>query len=257
MEKIVAAPERTPKFSLLAGIGAIVVYLTSSLPFIAVVAAMKTIELQSGDSSLTSSEISTTVQDLVKSPGVLIGALVVQCICLFIYVWGVSFVRGTRNPFRDFGLRFSRRSPLFFLLGVALQGVGLLISIPIQLLRDGGKEQEIVDSFRHSSGLNLIVFMVLVAFVVPVAEEVCFRGVFMRGLGKKVSPYMAVVITGTLFAFVHLGDPSAFYGLATLLIFGILASGLAMYRGKIDASIFMHMGFNFTTVVLIVLARNF
>lgn len=255
VENIVAPPERVPRFSLLAGIGGIVVYLTSSIPFILVAGFIKIASLQADSGTLSSEETSQALKDVVKNPFVLVGALVVQCTCLFLYVGAVSWIRGTGNPFRDIGFRFTRSSLFFVAGGAALQIIGLIIGIPLALLKDNPAEQEIVSGVKSAQGWGFFLLMVMVAFVVPVAEEVCFRGLFMRGLAKKVAPTMAILITGALFAVIHLGDPKAFLGLTTLFIFGLVASALAMYRGRLDASICLHIGFNLTTVLFILLTR--
>ncbi len=256
MEKIDGATERIPRFWLIAGIGAIAVYLLSSVPYVGIVSFLKVQSLKDANPDISSQEISDAIGDLVTSHTLLIGALVIQCASLFFYVWLVSMVRGTKNPFRDVGFRFTPSAAYYLLAGVGLQFVGIVLTSPFQNIIDGNHEQDVVTSVRTASGVTFYIFLFLVAFAVPVAEEVCFRGLFMRGLNKKVAPFVTILITGVLFAAVHLSDPKSFYGFTTLVAFGFLASGLAMYRGRLDASICLHIGFNLTTVIIIFLQGN-
>lgn len=242
---------RTPRFSLLAGIGAIVVYLFSSLPFILVIAFIEVLKVDTSNSE----DVSVAIERVSTNQWVLIGALVIQCISVVVYAYIVSLVRGTKNPFRDFGIKFSLDSIYFIFAGVLLQLVGILISIPLQLLYDQDSEQQVVSSVKESSAIAFLIFAVLVGIVVPFCEELCFRGIFQKGLSKLIRPTYAVLTSGVLFALVHLADPGAFLGFPILLMVGIALSVLANRRGKIDASIALHVGFNLTTVAILAFSR--
>jgi membrane protease YdiL (CAAX protease family) len=241
---------KVPRYSLTAGIGGIVVYLFSSTPFIVVVAVVKLIQ-DIGTQNTSSDDI----QELLKNQWVLAGALLTQCLFFFLYLWLVSRIRGTGNPFRDITMRFKKTSVFYIFLGFGLQLLGILLSIPFQLMHKTHSEQEVVTDFRDSGGVGMIVLLILFAFLVPVVEEMCFRGLFMHGLSKKIAPWVSVLTTGIVFAGVHYSDPSAWSAGPILLLVGITVSALAMYRGSIDASIFVHMGFNLTTVIAILLTR--
>jgi membrane protease YdiL (CAAX protease family) len=154
---------------------------------------------------------------------------------------------------KDFGITFSLKSLWFVLLGIGLQIATLIITVPIGLIRDNKvSQQEIASDLANAKGATLIIFAIFVAFIVPFAEELCFRGMFLRGLLKKTSPVIAILISGILFALVHLSDPNAIYGFSALMLVGIISSALATYRGKIDASIALHVGFNLTAAVFLI-----
>lgn len=253
VEIIETPTRRVPRFGVPAGIGGILVYLFSSIPLILVITTVKYTQLSERD--LTSRQISRQITDMLNSQGVLVGILVLQCVGFLIYAFVIAQIRGSGNFFSDFGLRFTKSSLWFLLVGIALQFIGIGISIPIQLLRNDSTEQQVVADFRGSSGVAFIFLMLLIGIVVPFIEELCFRGLFMRGLNKKCVPWVSVLLTGTIFAAVHFSDPSALYGGWILLMVGLGASALAMYRGRIDASICLHVGFNLSTVAIIVFTR--
>ncbi|MFN8015363.1 MAG: CPBP family intramembrane glutamic endopeptidase [Acidimicrobiia bacterium] len=255
MQEINQQQTRSPRFGITAGIGAILVYSLVSFPVITVIAVIKILQEKNKNSTLTSDQISIILKDLSANEWVLIVTLIVNCLGLFAYAYFLSKLRGSKNPFNDFGLRFSKTSPLYFFVGIACQFVAIAMGIVISALSDESKEQGVVTSFRNSSGLAFIIFFVLVSFVVPIAEEITFRAILQRGISKWVSPALTVLITGTIFGSIHLTDPGAILGLSSLIMVGLLLSAMAQYRCRIDASIFIHMGFNFATAVLLALSR--
>ena len=77
------------------------------------------------------------------------------------------------------------------------------------------------------TAVALIIIVVTLAVVVPLAEEVCFRGLLMHAVATRHGPVVAVVTTSAAWALVHLGD----YGLSPLnpqVILGALPSVFVM-----------------------------
>ena len=75
--------------------------------------------------------------------------------------------------------------------------------------------------------LTVAVVVASLGLVVPLVEEVCFRGFFLHAVSSRLGPVAAVVVTSAAWALVHLGD----YGLRPLnlsVILGVLASVFAM-----------------------------
>jgi membrane protease YdiL (CAAX protease family) len=247
---------RIPKFGPLSGIGAIVTYLTASIPvtmIAAIILAINTIGKNINE-KLEYNEFTDKLNDLLKNPSFLVLIISANCIGLFIYAFLVSRLRGTKNMKNDFGLHFSPSSLWFILVGIGLQLASLIITLPISIIRDEGvKQQQIATDLANANGSILFAFAFMVAIVVPFTEELCFRGIFLRGLMKKTTPVVAILISGLVFAAIHLSDPNALYGFSSLILVGIFTSALTIYRGKIDASIALHVGFNLTAAVFLIL----
>lgn len=77
------------------------------------------------------------------------------------------------------------------------------------------------------TAVALLVIVASLGVVVPLAEEVCFRGFLLHTVATRYGPVVAVVATSAAWALVHLGD----YGLAPLnakVIFGVLPSVFVM-----------------------------
>src|SRR6266568_1667734 len=61
----------------------------------------------------------------------------------------------------------------------------------------------------HPIALRVVAMLACLVVLVPLVEEVCYRGVFFHASAQRVGPVGAVVVTSALWASVHLGD----YGL--------------------------------------------
>ena len=92
----------------------------------------------------------------------------------------------------------------------------------------------------------------------PVAEELLFRGLLLRALRRRVTVVVAVGVQAIVFALVHpllsptLGD---FAVVPALFALAVVSGVLAVRRGDISASIFLHVGFNLITVLLALTGR--
>jgi membrane protease YdiL (CAAX protease family) len=73
--------------------------------------------------------------------------------------------------------------------------------------------------------LRVAVALVCLGLVVPVLEEVCYRGVLFDAARRRAGPTGAVVITALVWAAVHLGD----YGLNPLTPGAVAGSQLSVF----------------------------
>lgn len=244
--------QKIPRFRIVAGVGGVLVYLLGSIPLVIIMTIYVTVT-HSGDSAQA---VSDEIERVFATPEFLAGVLLTQCIAFLIYAQIVSFVRGSGNIFKDIGVRFTWTAWLFIPAGFLLQFVGILMNIPLSILKNEKSEQEVLTSFKSSSGVSILILALLFSIIVPIVEEMCFRGLFQRGLQKRFAPWIAVLLSGSIFAVVHFADPNAILGGSVLLLMGLCSAALATYRGRIDASICLHIGFNMTTVLLILVAQG-
>jgi len=141
-------------------------------------------------------------------------------------------------------------------VGVACQLVLVpLLYLPLRPLvphlarRLSGPAHHLTGGFPGAS-LALIGFLTVV--VVPVVEELLFRGVLLRALlrlfgpaGRLAGPTLAVVVTGLLFGLAH-DEGLELLGLAG---FGMVLSWLAYRTGRLGPGILAHGAFNLVAVV--------
>jgi membrane protease YdiL (CAAX protease family) len=81
----------------------------------------------------------------------------------------------------------------------------------------------------------------------PVVEEIFFRGIIQSMLRQQIGrPWIAVIITATVFGLMHLAVP---YSVPPLIFFGITAGYLYERTGRLLAPIVFHMLFNLAQVI--------
>ena len=86
----------------------------------------------------------------------------------------------------------------------------------------------------------------------PLAEEVFFRGMLQRTLARSWPAWAAMLATALLFAASH------FQGVQfpALAAFGLVLSVLAHRTGRLGLCTWAHVGFNATTVALLLAERG-
>jgi hypothetical protein len=156
----------------------------------------------------------------------------------------------------DFGARMTARDvPIGFALGVALQ----LVMVPIvswPWLKLLGKtsddlEQRARDLTDRAHGGGLVVLILVVVIGAPFAEELFFRGLTLRSFERRFTATAALVFTAVLFAATHLSLES----FPALVVFGLVTGALVQRTGRLGPSWWTHVGFNATTIAILVSRR--
>jgi uncharacterized protein len=157
---------------------------------------------------------------------------------------------------RDFGVSVRPLDvPIGLALGVALQTVALsALYWPIFWLTgtDSGELSRPAEELAERAGgpVSWLLFAVLVGIIAPVVEEIFYRGLFINALRKRgATVAVAIAVSSVVFAAMHL-QVLQFPG---LLLFGLVSAFLATRTGRLGPSIFTHIGFNMTTVVVLYL----
>lgn len=94
-----------------------------------------------------------------------------------------------------------------------------------------------------------VVMFTVMAIFGPFCEEVVFRGAFFRGFRKTGNIFGAIVISGVLFALMHMNLNQAAYA----LLLGIMMALLAEAAGSTWAPFLVHFIFNGQSVCLLFL----
>ncbi len=186
-----------------------------------------------------------------------IGEVALLQIPLWVGLLGVPLIatrlRGN-GPVRDLGLWMrSSDVSIGLAIGVACQLVLVpLVSLPIFIFTDTDQSaleapaRELTDK-AHGAGVVVLALVVVVA--APIAEEVFYRGMLQRTLMRHWPAWPSMIVTAVAFGASH------FQGLQfpALAAFGLVLSYLAHRTGRLGRNIWAHVGFNATTVVLLVL----
>ncbi|HXX88794.1 MAG TPA: CPBP family intramembrane glutamic endopeptidase [Acidimicrobiales bacterium] len=168
--------------------------------------------------------------------------------------------RGTGRVLRDMRWGFGPWDPAIGVLtGVLGQFVLLpLLYLPVQFFVPHLSDK-LSQPAKHLTGgfpgADVAVIALLTVVVVPIVEELTFRGLVLRGLlracagaGRVLGPVIAVIGTGIAFGLAH-AEALEFLG---LMAFGIVLSVLAYKFDRLGPSIFAHGTFNLLAVLLVV-----
>ncbi len=164
----------------------------------------------------------------------------------------LSAAKGQRSLRDDFGLRVRVGDWPWFAGGVLLQVVALGAVALIAVVAGSQPKQDVARALEHSGTIAKVLGAVAVVVAAPVAEELLFRGLLLRGLLRRFGSVTAVLVSGAVFALVHLLDPNTLTLLAPLALVGVVSGIRAVRTGELSQSILLHAGFNcFTAVVLL------
>jgi membrane protease YdiL (CAAX protease family) len=164
------------------------------------------------------------------------------------------------SRFLDTGWQQWMRRPHLSLGGwmsmlLALFGLGVLISnIPVavdSVYPMSEEYREFFETFlRADSTGEFIVLLVIAAIVPGICEEITFRGLIHQGIRTTFGPQAAVVITGVLFAVIHLSP----WNFLALIFMGLFLGLLREKTGSIWPGVVAHTVNNTLALTLITVA---
>lgn len=164
-------------------------------------------------------------------------------------VW-LIWARGV--SWSELGWGFRRHDTLSgLLIGIGTQVVAVpLLYLPIMLFTDdldvAEPARELVDK---ATGTGVVLLVLVVVVGAPIVEEVFYRGLTLRALEGRMRPTFALILSSLLFAAIHFQVTQ----FPALLLFGLVAGRLAQKDGRIGRAIWAHIGFNATTIIILLL----
>ncbi len=138
---------------------------------------------------------------------------------------------GVRGPARSWA-HLLWQIPLVLITAVT---ASLIVLIPLGTDPAGGGEDAVSDVVAGGPLLALL-GLIAVAVLVPVAEEVVFRGIILPALRARFQPVAGVVIAGAVFAAAHFLPPALPY----LLVVGISLCAMAEWYRSIVPGMILH-----------------
>ena len=177
-------------------------------------------------------------------------AVVAQNAVMLLVAVLVSRGKGRGRLSADFGLVVRVRDWPWLAYGVLLQAAAFGAQELVRMAAGGNElSQDVARAVERASGPELAVAAIAIVGLVPVAEELLFRGILLRSLARRTSVGAAVAGSAVLFALAHLVSPSAAAVLAPLLALGVVSGLAAVRTGELSQSILLHGGFNLLGVI--------
>ncbi|MDG1876559.1 MAG: CPBP family intramembrane metalloprotease [Acidimicrobiales bacterium] len=145
--------------------------------------------------------------------------------------------------------------PLGLVVGVATQFVLIPLYEIVWLVVERQDVGQVADDLvAHVDGpVDVIAFVAMTVVMAPLAEEIVYRGLLYRGIRDMEASHhsmavgLAVVASSLVFAISHF----QFLQFPGLFLFGVVAAVLFQHTGRLATAIWAHIGFNATTVVLL------
>jgi hypothetical protein len=137
-------------------------------------------------------------------------------------------------------------------VGAGLQIAVALAMYPIvvRFFDDEVPVQDIVESAGQAlTSTDRLLVALAAGLLVPLAEELVFRGVLLRALRDRFSDRMAILVSALVFSAFHLLDPQAYLALPALFVLGLVMAAQVVRTGRIARAVFTHVGFNMISVI--------
>jgi membrane protease YdiL (CAAX protease family) len=176
----------------------------------------------------------------------------VPAMAVILIPWWWYFVRGRGWPSAtaDARRRGARANPVPAELWGPALGVGILGIVGVLLLQGvlgrlvALPQQQDLDPSKFPVA-TVFAWVVMGALVAGIVEETAFRGYMQGGIERRHSPWIAILITGSLFSLAHFSHPEV--GLVLLPYYVAIATvygGLAYATNSTLPSIVLHAGGN-------------
>jgi membrane protease YdiL (CAAX protease family) len=171
------------------------------------------------------------------------------------------FVAVTKNTlfpyFREKGFKIGAASWLLAFPVVALWSLG--VEEAISWLTGEPKQDQLAVSVLKGASKESITFWFLVGYIVvivPVMEEILFRGFLQNWLRRYFNPPLTIGVTSLIFAFFHFAPSQGLSNITIVSSLFMLSCflGALLYRtGSLRAPIALHSVFNGFSVLMILL----
>jgi membrane protease YdiL (CAAX protease family) len=160
------------------------------------------------------------------------------------------------SPMRE-ALGFHGVGPLHVILS-AIAGAGIapaLAKLDALVLQRFPLPQEIAELDRQTLSTGKGVLIVSLVFVMPIADEVFFRGVLFTGIKRARGAGVAMLATSLLYA-VSLGSGFDARDAASALVLGLVLSLLRAQSGSLVSSAAAHVAYTAVSVVPLAMGKE-
>jgi membrane protease YdiL (CAAX protease family) len=104
--------------------------------------------------------------------------------------------------------------------------------------------------------LSRVVVILFGTLFAPIFEELVFRGFLLPLFARSIGPWMAVLLTSTLFALLHVEYRGAWQPIVIVGIAGVVFGIARIKTGSTAASAVIHIGYNGTLFAIYLIQQN-
>ena len=154
------------------------------------------------------------------------------------------------------GFSVHRKDLLYTLAGVMLQYGGGAVYYFLNRDEEAGQSAKDLIANARNNTVGFVVLAFLVGVGAPVIEEMFYRGLVTQGFQRlfrqrfgaprpRATVGLSVLLSSLWFGAIHL-QPLQF---PLLFVVGVVCAVLTLRTGRLGPAIFVHVGFNLTTVI--------
>lgn len=141
------------------------------------------------------------------------------------YIWDVSVLK-------------SGKTYLYLLIGFIVIALSQYLMLHVFSFESAAEQKEQLGSLGLQNSIQSIIYVLSVAIITPVKEEILFRGILYRFLEKKYNFLVSIIISSFIFGILHGGL------LITATIMGMVFAMLYKKTQSIIPSIILHIVWN-------------
>lgn len=165
--------------------------------------------------------------------------------------WFISRSKGSGNPWHDYRVLFRRGDAKILLVGLGLQVA--LSWLLTRITRVDEPPQEIARLADQASGFAAAAAFVVTVAVVPLVEEIVFRGLLLEALRRRMAVAWAVAISAAVFTLSHYTGRATLIVLPPLFVVGVVLGTAAVVTRRLGVPILIHAGFNLLPALVLLL----
>jgi len=190
-------------------------------------------------------------KDLVELLTTSYPALILDAIAFFTLFFIFKSVRQFSLKAIDFSVLRSKKTYLYIALGFIIFLASQYFFIYILKIDDPLKQQNDLGVNQLSGTFEYILYAFLIVLIVPIKEELLFRGILYRFFETKYPRYgfwIGLVISASIFGFLHVGV------VASAIVMGLVFVMLFRLTKSLIPSMLLHMIWNLYGITLIFLS---
>lgn len=138
----------------------------------------------------------------------------------------------------DVSVLKSGKTYLYLLVGFIIIAVSQYLMLHVFSFESAAEQKEQLGSLGIQNSIQSIIYVLSVAIITPVKEEILFRGILYRFLEKKYNFLVSIIISSFIFGILHGGL------LITATIMGMVFAMLYKKTQSIIPSIILHIVWN-------------